>query len=66
MKKQELDILNSLYMEPFINQRILAELSGHSLGIVNKSIKELINSGYLDEHAQLTAKAREEFKAKKT
>jgi len=65
MKKQELDILNSLYMEPFINQRILAELSGHSLGIVNKSIKELINSGYLDEHAQLTAKAREEFKAKK-
>ena len=65
MKKQELDILNSLYMEPFINQRILAEMSGHSLGVVNRSIKELMKSGYVDEHAQLTAKAREEFKAKK-
>ena len=65
MKKQELDILNSLYMEPFINQRILAEMSGHSLGVVNRSIRELMKSGYVDEHAQLTAKAREEFKAKK-
>lgn len=65
MKKQELDILNSLYMEPFINQRILAEMSGHSLGVVNRSIKELMKNGYLDEHAQLTSKARDEFKAKK-
>ena len=26
MNKQEGDILNTLYLEPFINQRILAEL----------------------------------------
>ena len=30
MNKQERDILNVLLLEPFINQRILAEVSGHS------------------------------------
>ena len=49
MKKQESDILNTLFIEPFINQRILSETSGHSLGVVNKSIKTLIKEGYLDE-----------------
>ena len=44
MNKQESDILNTLFTEPFINQRILSETSGHSLGVVNKSIKTLINT----------------------
>ena len=35
MNKQEMDILSSLLVEPFINQRILSELTGHSLGVVN-------------------------------
>lgn len=64
MNKQEADILNTLFQEPFVNQRILAELSGHSLGIVNRSIKELIKDGYLDEGIQLTDKAICEFKEK--
>ena len=42
MNKQESDVLNALLLEPFINQRILAEVSGHSLGVVNRSLKELI------------------------
>ena len=46
MNKQESDILNALLLEPFINQRILAEVSGHSLGVVNRSLKELIKAGY--------------------
>ena len=49
MNKQESDVLNVLLLEPFINQRILAEVSGHSLGVVNRSIKELIKADYLDE-----------------
>lgn len=57
MNKQEADILNVLLQEPFINQRILAEVSGHSLGVVNRSLKELIKEGYLNEDAYLTAKA---------
>lgn len=64
MNKQESDILNTLLQEPFINQRILAEVSGHSLGVVNRSIKELIKSNYLDESMYPTAKAITEFKQK--
>ena len=62
MNKQESDILNTLFVEPFINQRILSETSGHSLGVVNKSIKALTKEGYLDDEVRLTSKAREEFK----
>lgn len=62
MNKQEMDILSSLLIEPFINQRILSELTGHSLGVVNKSIKSLIKNGYLDEEARLAKKATDEFK----
>ncbi len=65
MNKQESDVLYCLYNEPFINQRILAEMSGHSLGVVNRSVKNLIGNGYLDDHVQLTAKARAEFALKK-
>lgn len=64
MNKQEKDILSSLLVEPFINQRILSEITGHSLGVVNKSIKSLILKGYLDEEIRLTKSAECEFKAK--
>lgn len=64
MNRQESDILNVLLLEPFINQRILAETSGHSLGIVNRSIKELIKDGYVDDEVRPTAKAVREFKVK--
>lgn len=65
MNKQGSDILNILFLEPFINQRILAEVSGHSLGVVNRSLKELIRTEYLDEDIRPTMKAIAEFKEKK-
>ena len=64
MNKQESDILNTLLIEPFINQRILAEVSGHSLGVVNRSLKELIKMDYLDDSIRPTVKAITEFKEK--
>lgn len=64
MNKQESDILNTLLLEPFINQRVLAEVSGHSLGVVNRSLKELIKAGYLNEAICPTAKAVAEYKNK--
>lgn len=64
MNKQESDILNALLLEPFINQRVLAEVSGHSLGVVNRSLKELIKAGYLNEAICPTAKAVSEYKNK--
>ena len=65
LTKQEADILYELYKEPLVNQRILSETSGHSLGVVNRSLKRLIAQEYLDEHAQLTNKSRELFKTRK-
>lgn len=64
MNKQKSDILNTLLLEPFINQRILAEVAGHSLGVVNRCIKELIKEEYLDDNIRPTSKAKEEFKKK--
>ena len=64
MNKQESDIMNTLLLEPFINQRILAEVSGHSLGVVNRSLKELIKMDYLDDDIRPTGKALREFKEK--
>lgn len=64
MNKQEADILNALLLEPFINQRILSEVCGHSLGVVNKSIKNLIKQEYLDEQIRPTEKAAQEFRSK--
>lgn len=64
MNKQESDILKTLYKNPFSSQRILADLSGHSLGVVNRSIKSLIEQGYLDDAVQLTERAKREFQQK--
>ena len=49
MNKQESDILNTLLLEPFINQRILAEVSGHSLGVVNRSLNEAAKDFYVNK-----------------
>lgn len=62
MNKQESDVLNSVMHSPSANQRILAEISGHSLGVVNRSVRELIKDGYLDRNMCPTAKAVTEYK----
>lgn len=62
--KQENDILKALLSEPYINQRLLAASSGHSLGVVNHSVRRLIENGYLDEQVRPTSKAKLEYQAK--
>lgn len=64
MNLQESDVLRTLLYEPFVNQRVLSEMSGHSLGVVNKSLRSLMQSGYLDGDARLTEKAHEEIRNK--
>lgn len=64
MNKQECDILTNLYIEPFAGQRLLSEKSGHSLGVVNKSLRSLQEQGYLKAEMELTKKAKDEFKEK--
>ena len=59
MNIQELDIMKVLMDKPFVSQRILAEESGHSLGVVNRSLRNLAKAGYLNDEMQLTDKAIE-------
>lgn len=53
----ESDILKSLMNKPFVNQRVLSEATGYSLGKVNETLKELNAEGYLNNLNQLTDKA---------
>ncbi len=64
MNRQEEDILTTIYSNPFSGQRVLSEQSGHSLGVVNKSLRSLTEEGYLDEKMQPTPKALHEIKLK--
>lgn len=64
MNKQECDVLLEIKKQPYINQRILAEATGHSLGIINRCMKALVSQEYLDEEFVLTAKAYNELKLK--
>lgn len=61
MNIQECDILCALRAAPYAGQRLLAEASGHSLGVVNRCLKRLTQAGYLDGQLQLTQRAHEEF-----
>ena len=56
MNTQEADVLKALLEKPFVNQRSLAEITGHSLGVVNRSIKNLSEEGYLDPKVKVTQK----------
>ena len=59
MNIQERDIMKILLTGTFLNQRALSELSGHSLGVVNRSLKNLVQEGYLDDAMCPTPAARE-------
>lgn len=52
--KRELDILLALSVAEYDSQRILAEKTGYSLGIINRCINNLIKKGCLDERMHFT------------
>ena len=62
MNLQEADILRTLFEKPYVNQRTLSDTTGHSLGVINRSLKNLTEEGYLTPKVQLTKKAKEEIK----
>ena len=65
MNIQQMDIMNSLRKDKYTNQRTLAENTGHSLGIINRSLNELREERYLDENFILTSKADKLFRKNK-
>jgi len=58
MNKRKLDVLNAMAMSKVSNQRIIAQITGHSVGIVNQSIKQLQADGYLNEDLSVSRKGR--------
>ena len=58
MNKQMLDILQALCLKPFKSQRELVKMSKHSLGVVNRSLKQLAQDGYIDHKVALSDKAK--------
>lgn len=60
-EKPEFDILLALSLEAYKNQRDLAEKTGYSLGLVNRTVKKLMKMEYLNEEMQLTGQARNMF-----
>lgn len=62
MNYYDYDILKTLKNRKYINQHILSEETGYSIGIVNKSIRTLTENGYLSESIQCTSKAIQRLK----
>ena len=54
--RQQCDILLALREHPFTSQRILAEETGYSIGLVNKQLNKLVEEGYLDAAKNFTPK----------
>lgn len=65
MNVQELDIMNVIYQNPQLNQREIAQQSGYSLGLVNRTIKKLQETNFLTTEGLWTAKATEVFEQAK-
>lgn len=65
MNIQEYNLMNCIMEQTYINQRILSEITGYSLGKVNSSLKKLTELGYIDEKMQCTSKAYNELEEKK-
>ena len=62
MNKVNLDLLKLIKKNAIQNQRELADLSGYSLGLVNREIKKLRELKLVDEEFRMTSKAKTLFK----
>ena len=65
LKIQEYEILQILHNERYISQRILSDVSGYSVGAVNKSLRTLLDKGLLNSDMQLSASAHRLFEQHK-
>lgn len=64
MNIAECNILMELQRSGSTSQRALARAVGHSLGVVNRSLKTLHEAGYIDDGCRPTEKAAAEFRAR--
>ena len=55
----ETDVIKYLSSHKYINQREISEQTGHSLGIINKSLKNLRSSGILNDDYSISELAKD-------
>lgn len=60
----ECDVLKILKRKGYLNQRVLADDSGYSVGAINNALKNLTLQGFIDKEYQPTDKADAEFNSK--
>ena len=58
MNAYENDIMKILNKKSYMTQRNISEITGHSLGIVNKAIKSFVQQGYLNADNSLTVEGK--------
>ena len=63
--RQQSDLLLKIHDYPFVNQRLLAEETGYSVGLVNRQLNKLIEEGYLDGDKRLTPAAKALLQSRK-
>ena len=61
MNKKSLDLLRTIVSNSYHGQRELAEITGYSLGTVNKSLKLLVQEGLLSDKYALTQVALKRY-----
>lgn len=64
MNRLEKDILLTIVKKGYVNQRVLVEDTGYSLGTVNQSVKMLTEKGYLNGQMQSTQQTKAEIREK--
>ncbi len=62
MNKTQLDLMLKISNEGYTNQREIAKGLGKSPGLINRMIKDLASSGYIDEDFNLSKKAEDFIK----
>lgn len=64
VNRLEKDILLTIVKKGYVNQRVLVEDTGYSLGTVNQSVKMLTEKGYLNGQMQSTQQTKAEIREK--
>lgn len=65
MNKRDWVLLATLAQQGYKNHRILAEKTDYSIGLVNASLKKLVEKGYLDKDYAITAQTLDYREASK-
>lgn len=59
MNVKECEILKMLLESPYVDKQLISDLSGNPMGVVDRCVRSLTDSGYIDDSMQVTNKGRD-------